>query len=121
MDSLCKLFVTLITLDSIVINQGSLSDHWSTYKRVINAAEMDPSKYNSSKEKISLLRKLLAPTDNKVLNGHIFRSAVSQSFNKNGVKITDNTSLGDEFLHYLKAKLVEIEAATSKGLQDQKI
>ena len=115
MDSLCKLFVTLITLDSIVINQGSLSDHWSTYKRVINAAEMDPSKYNSSKEKISLLRKLLAPTDKKVLNGHIFRSAVSQSFNKNGVKITDNTSLGDEFLHYLKAKLVEIEAATSKG------
>ena len=97
------------------MNQASLSDHWSTYKRVINAAEMDPTKYNATKEKISLLRKLLEPTDKKVLNGHIFRSAVSQSFDKNGVKITDHTSLGDEFLFYLKARLVEIEAATSRG------
>ena len=115
MDSLCKLFIVLITLDSIVINQGSLNDHWSTYKRVINAAEMDPAKYNSTKEKLSLLRQLLAPTDKKVINGHIFRSTVSQSFDRNGVKITDNTSLGDEFLYYLKSKLVEIEGATSKG------
>ena len=72
------------------MNQASLSDHWSTYKRVINAAEMDPTKYNATKEKISLLRKLLEPTDKKVLNGHIFRSTVSQSFDKNGVKIVEN-------------------------------
>jgi WASH complex subunit 7 len=76
---------------------------------------MDTEKYNTAKDKIGLLKKLLGTTDKTVLNGHIFRLSVSQNFDKNGSKISDNSCLGDEFNYYLKSKLLEIESATLRG------
>ena len=119
LDKICNLFAVLITLDSVIHNQGTLKEHWSTYKRVINAANMDPEKYNTEKEKMQKVRKLLAPTDKIVMNSHIFRSSVLQGLDRNGIKITDNTILGDEFIYYLKSKLTELEEATTKGTPNQ--
>ena len=35
-DHLASLFTTQITLDDIIANQSTLSDHWSAFKRVLN-------------------------------------------------------------------------------------
>ena len=73
LDSLGKLFATLITLDNIIGNQTTLRDHWAAYKRVIKAAQFDPGKFGLEKEKVVLLRKLLAPTEAGVLDGNLFK------------------------------------------------
>ena len=115
MDKLSELLTMLITLDGIVFNQSSLKDHWSSYKRIINLAEMDPTKYKTSKKRLAILKNLLESTDNMVLTGSMFRSCVSHCFDRSGVKIADNSSLGDEFSHYIRSTLSDMEGLVSRG------
>ena len=119
LDHLGKLFKALITLDEILNNQTTLRDHWVAYKRVIRTAQMDPGRFKVEKEKLSLLKKLLRPTERKVLEANIFQLSVGQSFgqNSNGLKIANNTGLGDVFYHYLKSSMSEIEAELKNNSQ----
>ena len=113
MDKICRMFAVLVTLDCVINDQGALKDHWVAYKRMVNAAEMDPEKYNTTKEKVALLRKLLLPIEKNILAGNIYGAIVSQNFDKNGINLADNARLGDEFGHYIKLKLSELETSVT--------
>ena len=113
LDSLGKLFATLITLDDIIYNQSTLKDHWAAYKRILNTVQIDPKKFHVEKEKVNLLKKLLAPTEKQVLEGNIFKLCISQVFERNESKVTYSTSLGDEFGLYLKTAVNDLEISLS--------
>ena len=106
---LAELFSMLITLDDIIANQMILSDHWAAFKRVMNAAQLDPQKFNIDQGKLNLLRKLLTPTESRVLDGNLFRSVVNQTFDK----ATTNSVLGDEFGYCIREMMTEIEGQHS--------
>ncbi len=73
----------LITLDELVENHPYLRDHWSSYKRMLKAAQLEPMKYgldgSAMNEKLKKMEKLIAPIEMKVIEGNMFEVSVSRS------------------------------------------
>ena len=74
--------------------QSILSDHWAAFKRVLNTSQPD----SIDKTKLGLLKKLLIPTEERVMDGNAFKSLVDQDFDEIslGIKVTNNQVLAEE-------------------------
>ena len=108
LEKLSEFFRTLITLDDIIGNNMVLQDHWAAFKRVINAAQLDHSKFGIDPKKLQLMRKLLTSTEAKVLHGNIFKSAIDHEFDKS-LMVSNNIMLCDEIEYCVRKMLHDVE------------
>ena len=95
----------LITLDELVENHPYLRDHWSSYKRMLKAAQLEPMKYgldgSAMNEKLKKMEKLISPIEMKVIEGNMFEVSVSQSM------------ISVKYLRYASSKFMKIQALMS--------
>ncbi len=75
-EKLSQLLAGLITLDELVENHPYLRDHWSSYKRMVKAAMLEPQKYGldlAAKERLRRMEKLITPIEEKVIEANMFK------------------------------------------------
>ena len=78
LEKLGQLFTALITLDELVETHPFLRDHWSSYKRMLKAAQIEPQKYRldspAYKDRLKKMEKLLLPIEQKVIGANMFKA-----------------------------------------------
>lgn len=110
-ESLSRLLTAMVTLDGIMMQQETLKNHWSFYRRMIKAAQMDCDKYKVTKEQMKRLDKLLGPAEKRVMESNMFKACVDQQFNKSGVFfVSKNAAFCDELNFAMKTILADVEA-----------
>ena len=75
-EKLSQLLTGLVTLDELVENHPYLRDHWSSYKRMVKAAMLEPQKYglsSAAKERLRRMEKLITPIEQKVIEANMFK------------------------------------------------
>ena len=72
----------LITLDELVETNPYLRDHWSSYKRMMKAAQIEPQKYRldlpSTKERLKRMEKLILPIEQKIIEANMFKVGLNR-------------------------------------------
>lgn len=121
LESLSKALSIIFILDCLVKENENLRNHWNFYKRMLKIVRSEPSKYNTTDEKIKAFEKILVRIDKTILTGNCFKICLGQNFNvkditialassnafkeKNTYLIKDNKELLSNFTHYIKTQL----------------
>eukprot|EP00731_Ephydatia_muelleri_P001294 Em0001g1294a len=100
----------LITLDHIFEQGETFKEHWQQYKRVITSIKGAPAEYGMEESKLKPFEKLLQALEGKLMEGHIFKSCVTQIFDSMEVNVTQNQLLRDEFNINLRNIFVHLES-----------
>ena len=75
-EKLSQLLTGLVTLDELVETHPYLRDHWSSYRRMVKAAMLQPQKYgldSAAKERLGRMEKLINPIELKVIEANMFK------------------------------------------------
>ena len=96
-------------MDEIFTQTASLQSTWAKYKRMAKAIETDPGRYNADAEKMWQLEKLLLELKGQLMDGEIFRQAITQEFEFAGlIDVRTNRALKDEFFRNVKTLFLVI-------------
>lgn len=88
LESLGKALNVVFTLDCLIKENENLRNHWNFYKRMLKIVRSEPSKYNTTEEKIKAFEKILVRVDKTVLTGNCFKICLGQNFNVKSITIT---------------------------------
>ncbi|XP_067685139.1 WASH complex subunit 4-like isoform X2 [Haliotis asinina] len=107
---LADMLGVLITLDEIVDNHASLKDHWTLYKRMVKSVRHNPTKFNTTDEKLRPFEKLMMMLEGRLLDGFIFQNCVEQVFDDPRVNVSKNSAFAEEFAVNIRDYVMELES-----------
>ncbi|XP_071809991.1 WASH complex subunit 4-like [Asterias amurensis] len=99
----------LITLDEIVVNQSTLKDHWTLYKRMLKSVHHNPTRFGVEESKLRPFEKLLMGMQGQLLDGMIFQNCVEQGFDDNAVIVSKNSFFAEEFAFNIRTMFTQVE------------
>ncbi|XP_071139375.1 WASH complex subunit 4-like isoform X2 [Mytilus edulis] len=108
-EHLGDLLTVLITLDEIINNHGTLTDHWTLYKRMLKSVHHDPGKFGIQPDKMRPFEKLMMQLEGQLLDGLIFQNCVEQTFDSQTVYVTKNPVFAEEFAANIREILPDLE------------
>lgn len=102
-DALGKMLGGLAMIDSVVEDNENLGNHWEIYKRMMQFAKNEPSKYGLNERQERQLRKCLLFLDKSILSGACLQACLQHKGYE--AAISQNKELQNEFLNYFKVKI----------------
>lgn len=102
-ESLGDLLVVLTTLDSAVVGQVALQEHWRLYKKMVKGLRHEPDKFGAEINQVRQLEKLLLNLEDKIVNGSMLATGISSI-------PESNKALTDEMGTSVRALLMEADS-----------
>ena len=135
LEALGSTLATLITLDTIIVENELLMSSWQNYKKLIQAVRADPERYGMTPSRVNKYERMLVSLDQNVLAGNMFRTCIEQNFEQAPglgnprVDVNDNSvflshmqaSIDDMLTQCLQAKADQRKIAPQSGGQHDQL
>ncbi|KAB7497191.1 WASH complex subunit 7 [Armadillidium nasatum] len=110
-----KLLGTIIIIDEIILDNYTLQNHFSLYKKLIKSALTDPSTFISTKRDLHNLKKFIAEIDNCIMSGALYKKFLSLIENDVCSSVRKNNCLRKEMSAVILGWSSKVEDVNSDG------